>query len=219
MIGSRKRPSTEPSQDEKDKAKRSGAGSVIEFFLIIAVALALALGIQAFFVKPFRIPSASMEPTLDIGQRVLVSRVNYHFGDPSRGDVVVFKPPAGADNNSCGKEAEPNNGRACSRPTRGKSDQNFIKRIVAVEGDRLKVLGGRVYINGKRQDEPFIEPDTTCPICNLPREITIPPDHLFMMGDNRGESADSREWGPVPEDNLVGQAFFTYWPPKRVGTP
>ena len=191
---------------------------MIEFFLIIAVALGLALGIQAFLVKPFRIPSASMEPTLDVGQRVLVSRVNYHFSEADRGDVVVFKPPKGADDNVCANQREPNDGHPCSRATGGRSKQNFIKRIVAVGGDRLKVLEGRVYIDGKLQKEPFIAEDAACPICNLPREITIPPDHFFMMGDNRGESADSREWGPVPEDNLIGQAFFTYWPPKRIGT-
>ena len=210
---------TSAQQEEKpEKEKRSGAASLLEFFLIIAVALGLALGIQAFLVKPFRIPSASMEPTLDIGQRVLVSRVNYHFGDPDRGNIVVFKPPAGADDNTCGIPTEPDDRHPCARPTPGRSKQNFIKRIVGLPGDRLKVIGGRAYINGKRQNEPFIREDTTCPICNLPKEITIPPDEFFMMGDNRGQSADSREWGPVPRDNLIGQAFFTYWPPKRIGT-
>ena len=204
--------------DTDKKDKRSGAGSLLEFFLIIAVALWLALGIQAFLVKPFRIPSASMEPTLDIGQRVLVSRVNYHLGDPGRGDVVVFKPPRGADDNACGISQEPEDGHPCAQATPGKSDQNFIKRIVGLPGDHIKVLRGRAYVNGKEQKEPFIREDATCPICNLPKEITIPPDHFFMMGDNRGESADSREWGPVPRDNLIGQAFFTYWPIKRIGT-
>ena len=209
----------EDRKEEEGKEKRSGAGSVVEFFLIIAVALGLALGIQAFLVKPFRIPSASMEPTLDIGQRVLVSRVNYHVSEPDRGDVVVFKPPLGADNNECGVRGfEPSSrSQACPRPTSGESEQNFIKRIVAVGGDRLKVEQGRVYINGRIQEEPYIEPDEGCQICNLPREIRVPPDHFFMMGDNRGESSDSREWGPVPKDNLIGQAFFTYWPPKRIG--
>jgi len=87
-----------------------------------------------------------------------------------------------------------------------------------VPGDRLKVLGGRVYIDGRLRKEPFIRPDTSCPICNLPREITIPPGHFFMMGDNRGQSADSREWGPVPKKWIIGHAFFTYWPPGRIGT-
>jgi signal peptidase I len=214
------------AQDEdrnhKEEGGRSAGGSALEFVLIIVVALGLALGIQAFLVKPFRIPSGSMEPTLDIGQRVLVSRVNYHVSDPDRGDVVVFKPPAGADDNrnECGVPGfePPARGQACPKPTKDRSDQNFIKRIVGVPGDRLKVMAGRVYIDGKLQKEPFIQPDEACDICNLPKEITVPPGHFFMMGDNRGASADSRFWGPVPEDQLIGQAFFTYWPPKRLGT-
>jgi signal peptidase I len=88
-----------------------------------------------------------------------------------------------------------------------------------VPGDRLAVKEGRVYINGKRQNEPFIRPDAACETCNEPREITIPPDHFFMMGDNRGNSTDSRVWGPVPKKWVIGGAFFTYWPPKRIGTP
>jgi len=207
---------------ENGGGKRSAGGSLLEFVLIVVVALGLALGIQAFLVKPFRIPSGSMEPTLDVGQRVLVSRVNYHVSDPDRGDVVVFKPPVGADDNrnECGVPnfEPPARGQPCPRPTRGRSDQNFIKRIVGLPGDRLKVIAGRVYIDGKQLKEPYIEPDDACDICNLPEEITVPPDHFFMMGDNRGASADSRFWGPVPEDQLIGQAFFTYWPPKRIGT-
>jgi signal peptidase I len=203
----------------KTAAKRSGRGNqALEFVTIIVVALGLALLIQAFLVKPFRIPSESMEPTLDIGQRVLVNRLSNHFGNPSRGDIVVFKPPAGADQNTCGVPSEPDDGHPCQQATPQKSKSNFIKRVVAVPGDRIKVLAGRVYIGGKEQKEPYIRPDASCPICNLPKEITIPPGHFFMMGDNRGQSADSREWGPVPKKWIIGNAFFTYWPPGRIGT-
>ena len=195
-----------------------GKSSIVELFIIVPIALLLALAIQAFLVKPFRIPSESMVPTLEVSQRVLVDRVTFRFSDPHRGDVVVFKAPKGAEENRCGVEPPPN-GSPCPEPTDEQSDENFIKRVVAVPGDRLKVVQGRVYINGKRQDEPFVNEDTdfNCDICNLPNEITVPPDHFFMMGDNRGESADSREWGPVPEDWIVGNAFFTYWPPDKVG--
>ena len=195
--------------------EQSTRGSLIELVMIVAVALGLALGIQAFLVKPFRIPSESMVPTLEIGQRVLVDRVSYRFSDPDRGDVVVFKPPAGADRNSCGVEPPPD--AACAEPTKDRSDTNFIKRVVGLPGDRLKVIDGSVYIDGKRQEEDFARLDPSCSICNLPQEITIPEDHYFMMGDNRGESADSREWGPVPKEWLIGQAFMTYWPPNRIG--
>jgi len=188
---------------------------LVELLLIVAVALGLALGIQAFLVKPFKIPSESMVPTLEVGQRVLVDRVSYRLSDPKRGDVVVFKPPAGADVNVCGVEPPPD--QACARPTKERSDTNFIKRIVGEPGDRLKVIRGQVFIDGERQKEPFARPSADCPICSLPKEITIPPGHFFMMGDNRGESADSRAWGPVPEDWIIGGAFATYWPPRRVG--
>jgi signal peptidase I len=195
--------------------EKSHKGGVLELFTIVAVALGLALGIQAVLVKPFRIPSESMVPTLEVGQRVLVDRVTFRIGEPERGDVVVFKPPAGADDNVCGVRHSSRS--ACPRPTSRRSDTNFIKRVVAIGGDRLRVLGGRVILNGKRRDEPFIRPDGSCDICNLPDEITIPKGMFFMMGDNRGESADSRFWGPVPKKWLIGQAFMTYWPPGRVG--
>ena len=205
----------------RGKSKQSTGGSLVELVTIVAVALGLALGIQAFLVKPFRIPSESMVPTLEVGQRVLVDRVSFRFSDPDRGDVVVFKPPAGAEAagsgfGACGQDPHPRD-QACARPTPEDADANFIKRVVAVPGDRLRVLDGRAYVNGQLQSEPFARPDSECPICNLPREIEIPPDHFFMMGDNRGQSADSREWGPVPKEWIIGNAFATYWPPQRVG--
>ena len=195
--------------------EKAGHNSLVELVIIVAVALGLALGIQAFLVKPFRIPSESMVPTLEVGQRVLVDRVSFRFGDPDRGDIVVFKPPAGADRTMCGVE-HPSD-QPCPKETPERSDTNFIKRVVAVGGDRLSIRAGRVYINGKRQDEDFIRPDDECSICNLPRPITIPEDHFFMMGDNRGESADSREWGPVPKKWMIGEARVTYWPPGKIG--
>jgi signal peptidase I len=198
------------------RSKEKKQGSLFELVSIVAVALLLALGIQAFLVKPFRIPSESMVPTLAIGQRVLVDRVSYRIGEPERGDIVVFKPPRGADQNVCGVDHPSDS--ACPKPTSDRSDTNFIKRVVGLPGDRLKVLGGRAFINGKEIEEPYIRPDDSCTICNLPDEIRIPPGHFFMMGDNRGESADSREWGPVPKKWIIGQARLTYWPPGRLGT-
>ena len=196
--------------------EKSAGGSLVELVTIVAVALGLALGIQAFLVKPFRIPSESMVPTLEIGQRVLVDRVSFRFSDPDRGDIVVFKPPAGADTNTCGVEHPPDS--ACPRATDGRSDTNFIKRVVAVGGDRIRIVNGSVILNGKRQDESFARLDSECGLCDLPKEIEIPKGYYYMMGDNRGESADSREWGPIPKDAMIGKAFATYWPPNRIGT-
>jgi signal peptidase I len=196
--------------------KESSKNSLVELVTIVAIALGLALLIQAFLVKPFRIPSQSMEPTLDVGQRVLVDRVRFHFRDPHRGDVVVFKPPRGADVNECGRP--PASGQACAVSTPTRSNTNFIKRVVGLPGDKISVQRGRVYINGKLDDPWKINKDASCGICNLPTPVTVPPGEYYMMGDNRGESADSREWGPVPKKWIIGKAFFTYWPPKRIGT-
>jgi signal peptidase I len=186
--------------------------------VIVALAIGLALLIQAFVVKPYQIPSESMEPTLDVGQRVLVNRVSYHFSDPDVGDIIVFHPPAGAEN---GKECGVNRGarEPCPTPTRQQSDTNFIKRIVAGPGDTLSVRNGHPVVDGVEAKEDFIRPCRGLGDCNLPQEITIPPDHYFMMGDNRGSSDDSRFWGPIPRDWIIGQAFFTYWPPDRIGIP
>jgi signal peptidase I len=203
----------------KQKREKSTAGSLIEFVVIIVVALGLAILIQAFLVKPFRIPSPSMVPTLDVGQRVLVNRLGTHFGDPSRGDVVVFKPPAGADSNECGIPSEPDDGHPCAKPTDKRSSSNFIKRVIGLPGDTLFVRDNRAYVNGKRLTEPYINKDTSCDaLCNLDKPIKIPPGYFFMMGDNRGQSDDSRQWGPVPKKWIIGRAFFTYWPPNRIGT-
>ena len=90
--------------------------------------------------------------------------------------------------------------------------------MVGVGGDRIKVIDGSVYVNGRRQKESFAHLDATCGTCNLPQEITVPKGSYFMMGDNRGESADSRVWGPIPKKWIIGKAFMTYWPPNRIGT-
>jgi signal peptidase I len=194
----------------------TGRGAIVELFVIVALAIGLALIIQAFLVKPFQIPSGSMEPTLDIGQRVLVNRTLFHFEDPEVGDIVVFHPPAGAQmGQECGVPHNPQ--QPCPEPTPESSDENFIKRIVAGPADRLYVENGHPVVNGQVAEEDFIRPCHAVPECDLPEEIVIPPDHYFMMGDNRGASDDSRSFGPVPREWLVGQAFATYWPPDRIG--
>src|SRR6202012_438309 len=191
--------------------KRSPLGSMIELVLTVAVAVGLAILIQALIVKPYRIPSSSMVPTLDPGQRVLTNRLSTH---PSVGDVVVFHPPHGADfdNPVCG---DPSQGtghqQACDKPTAQESSQTFIKRVVAGPGDTLFIQNGHVYRNGVEEKDSYINPCGADSSCNFTSPIKVPPGHYFMMGDNRGLSDDSRFWGPVPQQWIIGVAFFTYW--------
>lgn len=199
------------------RGEKSFGNQLVELVLVVAVAIGLALGIQAFLIKPYRIPSESMVPTLDVGQRVLVNRLGNNFGDPKVGDILVFHPPTGAEeDNTCGDVGE-RPGAACDKPTDKPSSVNYIKRVVGVPGDKISIRDGHVIRNGKRADEPFIRACDGGSGCDFPRTITIPADHYFMMGDNRGESDDSRFWGPVKRDWIIGGAVATYWPPKRIG--
>jgi signal peptidase I len=191
--------------------------ALLELILTIAVAIALALLIQAFIVKPYRIPSESMLPTLAVGQRILANRLINH---PSVGDVVVFHPPSGADpaTPNCGSPSQGDgHHQACDMPTAGESSQTFIKRVVGGPGDRISIRDGHVIRNGAREPDPYTEPCGSTGSCNFQQTIVIPPGDYFMMGDNRGSSDDSRFWGPVPDKWIIGVAFFTYWPPDRFG--
>ncbi len=202
------------------KRPKSGRAALLELVAIVALAIGLALLIQAYVVKPYQIPSVSMYPTIEKTQRVLVNRFIYHLTDPSIGDIVVFHPPTGAVGGGpeCGQRHSSK--QACPAPGPDESSENFIKRIVAGPGDRLSIKDGHPVVNGVEAKESFINPchpATASVPCNLSKPITIPPDHYFMMGDNRGRSDDSRLWGPVPRDWLIGEAFMTYWPPDRIG--
>jgi signal peptidase I len=205
------------ARSSKTSKSDSGRGSFVELVTIVVVAVGLALLIQAFLVKPYRIPSASMEPTLDIGQRVLVNRLGHRFGDPSVGDIVVFHPPAGAESTvgaQCG--AQPPSGQVCIKETPAVANTTFIKRVVAGPGDRIRVVRGRVILNGKPLVEPYAQRCAGSG-CDFPTTVRVPAGHWVMMGDNRGDSDDSRFWGPVPRKWIIGNAFATYWPPKRIG--
>ncbi len=199
---------------------KSLTGSIIELVVIIAVALGLALGIQAWVVKPYRIPSGSMEPTLAIGQRVLVNRIGMDFSEPHVGEIAVFHPPEGAEQEQCGPAPHTVKlgGEACSQPVSSKSSVNFIKRIVGGPGDTIAIVEGHVLRNGVREKDSYIRQCGSSPECNFPKPIKVPAGHWFMMGDNRGESDDSRFWGPVPTGWIIGGAIATYWPPNRIGT-
>jgi signal peptidase I len=186
----------------KGKARRSSTRrTLIEYLVLAVVAIAVALLIQQFLVKPYRIPSASMEDTLLIGDRVLVDRISWRFSDPARGDIVVFHPPF--------------------------DGPVLIKRVIGLPGETVSLSDGAVYIDGKPLDEPYVRrfdgvAEPTQPFSNglpwaLQVPFQVPADSYFVMGDNRTDSGDSREFGPVKRGQFVGRAFARYWPPGRIG--
>ena len=190
--------------------------------MVVVTAVVLAVLLQAFIVKPYRIPSGSMLPTLGINQRVLVDRIGSHFSSPHVGDIVVFHPPK---NYAAGcadpAEGQSNLGQDAQKPCAvawpQESSETFIKRVVALPGDRLSIRAGHVYRNGAREKDPYVVRCGGTGACNFPHTITIPRGDYYMMGDNRPDSDDSRFWGPVPKAWIIGKAFFTYWPPDRIG--
>ena len=198
---------------------------IVEYASLIICVAVLVFFLQAFVVKPYSIPSGSMEPTLSVGQRILVDRA---FFSPSVGQIVVFHPHQGASPSPiCGStlQAVQPGGAACAKAIpREDTSINYIKRIVAGPGDEIYILQGHVFRKARgsstfvQEKAPYITPCDGQPECNFPTPITIPKGHWFMMGDNRGDSDDSRFWGAVPQSWIVGAAFFTYWPLNRIGT-
>jgi signal peptidase I len=182
------RPAGELSMDEKRaKGSRRLLKVLIEIAVIVAAAFAIAMLVQAFIIKPFTVHQVSMKPTLLEGDRILLSRLTYHFRDPKAGDVVVFHSPL-------------------------HEGEDLVKRIVAVAGDRVAVHAGDLYVNGLVVEEPYLlEPDFGGEL----REQVVPPNHVFVMGDNRDESGDSRLFGPIDTDLIIGEALCIYWPIGR----
>jgi signal peptidase I len=192
---------TQDAGPGKGGKKASTGRTILEYVVLAVVAIAVALLIQAFLVKPYRIPSESMEDTLLIGDRVLVDRISWRFSDPSRQDIVVFHPPF--------------------------IGPVLIKRVIGMPGDEISLKDGDVYVNGERLEEPYVrtaggatvptEPFDNGLPWSLQQPYTVPDGNYFVMGDNRVDSGDSREFGPVPRGQLVGKAFARYWPPGRIG--
>ncbi len=164
-------------------------------------AVIVALLVQAYVVKPYRIPSESMAATLVPRDRVLVNKIVYRVREPRRGDIVVI------DSRRLGK--------------------TLIKRVIGLPGDRISLRGGAVFIDGRRLREPYVDrvdgrAEATDPFSgtgkpwSLERAYVVPPGHYFVMGDNREVSDDSRDWGPAARGEIVGEAFLTYWPLSRL---
>jgi signal peptidase I len=183
------------------------------------IAFVIALLIKTFLLQAFYIPSASMEPTLDgPGDRVLVEKISYHFRSPGPGDVVVFEkdlgpPIVGGQNEPVWTDITNAFKELFGFPTGGRED--LIKRVMAVGGDKIEARGGSVYVNGRKVDEPYLAPGVKTFSFG---PITVPQGKLFVMGDNRGNSDDSRSFGPVLVDKVVGRAFIVIWPPQHFST-
>ena len=172
----------------KDKWKNWG-----EPFLIAAI---LAIIIRTFLLGPYKIPTGSMRPTFLEGDRIFVDKVSYRFREPERGDIMVFKYPLD-------------------------KKKDFVKRLAGLPGDKLEIREGKVYINGEPLlDTPFSEHyyynREDWNFAQKGEVYSIPPESYFVLGDNSAQSSDSRNWGFVPGNNIVGKAFFIWWPPKRV---
>ena len=202
-------------------ARKSFAGSLLELLLIIVAAGGLALLIQAFVIKPYRIPSGSMEPTLKIGQRVLVDRLGLNFSSIQVGDILVFHPARDYQTCVASNQGDPSSGanpmQPCDVAQAAASSTVFIKRVVGLPGDHLQIRNGHVIRNGVAEKDPYTVPCGDAPACTFPGTIIVPKGDYYVMGDNRPDSEDSRFWGPVRGSWIIGKAFFTYWPPDRIG--
>jgi signal peptidase I len=187
----------------------------VELPVLLIVALTVAVVIKSFLIQPFYIPSESMLPTIHVNDRVMVSKLSYRLGDIERGDIVVFKSPFDDAENG---ESIP---QAVLRHVlealgiRAASAEDFIKRVVAVGGDQIEISGNQLLINGNVVDEPYLPAGTT--LRDMEAQ-TVPAQQVFVMGDNRPQSYDSTRFGPIPEEDIVGEAILRIWPVSRFGS-
>ena len=174
--------------ERQRKKRRAG---FTELWLTILVAFALVFGfVRPFVLEAFRIPSESMVPTLEVGDRVFVNKFIYRFTEPERGDIVVFESVNGGE-------------------------EDLIKRVVGVPGDEVEVRSGTLLVNGEPQNEPYLNRENPDDSFFGPSRLSE--GEVFVMGDNRANSADSRVFGPLPVENIEGEAFMRFWPPTRIG--
>jgi signal peptidase I len=207
-------PPRHQSHNPVDRLTRNlphGLRVTIDWAVTIIGAIAIVLLVKAYVINPYRIPSSSMEPTLHCAEpaagciarfsdRVLANRFIYHLRDPRRGEIIVFQTPSAAQV-QCG------------------AGGTFVKRVIGLPGETIEVRlqrgDGYVFINGKPLDEPYVENSRRGESQSF-GPVKIPEGQYFMMGDNRSQSCDSRRWGSVPRENLIGKVFATYWPPNRI---
>jgi signal peptidase I len=189
--------------------RKAGWRVALEWVVLIAAALLIAFVIKSFLFQAFYIPSASMEPTLNVGDRVLVNKLSYDLHDVNRGDIVVFEAPPLA---------------------RSGDIEDLVKRVIGLPGDTVTYDSGHVLINGRRLKEPYLPEGTSTgalsqpvpPGCGAPPDnqpgCVVPKDHVFVLGDNRGASKDARVFGPIGESSIVGRVFVRIWPLDNLGT-
>jgi signal peptidase I len=189
-----------PRKGKRIPTRKSPLRNLIEWVAVIGGALVVALIIRTFLIGAFWIPSGSMLPTLEIEDRVLVNKLSYRFGDPSRGDIIVFDRPSAATDATI---------------------KELIKRVIGLPGETIETRDGQVWINGAPLEEPWLRlEDTGCPGSETPSGIpaqVVPEGTVWVMGDNRCDSTDSRVFGPIDQDTIVGRAFVRIWPLDRAG--
>ena len=171
---------------------------LLEWTVVLVGAVGVFTVINTFLIQAFKIPSESMVPTLEVGDRVLVNKLSYDFHDLNRGDIIVFERPPNAIKTN---EDDPD---------------DLIKRVIGLPGDRIIAQDGMVYVNDRRLVEPYLPDGTTTD--NLDTAVTVPPGKIFVMGDNRSNSSDSRFIGPIDSSLVIGRAFARVWPLNRMGS-
>lgn len=180
-----------PGDDESSSRLPPGARAFVDWVVVIAIALLVAFVVRGFVLAHFVVDGSSMFSTLETGDRVFVNKLSYRLHDPNRGDVVVLHQISGA------------------------SERDLIKRVIGLPGESVEVRNCTVIIDGRILNEPYLDPEVVTPTdCggDYTPEGPVPEDHVFVMGDNRGGSQDSRVLGPISEDDLVGRAFVVFWP-------
>ncbi len=205
-----------PPYHKEDERQPGLLAVVRETVVLVALAVLLAVVFKTFLVAAFYIPSGSMESTLNISDRVLVEKVSYRFGDVQHGDVIVFihdepgTEPAGPSNPVTGFFSSLGQAIGVVPP----SDRDFIKRVIGLPGDTITCKGGAVYRNNQRLTERYLDPGVRTDGCPVTR---VGPGELYVMGDNRANSQDSRSFGPISRSDVVGRAFVRIWPLNHTG--
>jgi signal peptidase I len=210
-------PASEAAPSEEAPPERRSRSFLREVPVLILIALVLAILLKTFVVQAFFIPSESMEPTLMVGDRVLVNKVVYRIGDVHRGDIIVFSNPhpvQQADRGPIGAFLHwLGEGLGLSRPP----DEDYIKRVIGLPGETVEIRDQTVYVDGKPIDEPYLTADARASMADY-GPVKVPADSYFVLGDNRGHSGDSRfGLGFIPRDKVVGKAFIIIWPPSDLG--